>query len=153
VVFKLQEAIDDYSKALELNPQDIIAQMGRGQVFGECGEFSRAIEDLDFVHDNLEQTRMGDGSLKTQVQAYSFSGRALAHAGLGDFEPALSEFDRSIFLCPDNAFAYFNRPMVYENKGRVTDAVTDYKVSLQKNMPKLPALKRKYAEVMVRTFA
>lgn len=148
---ELQRAILDYSRALELQPHDIIAHMGRGQVFAESEEFSRAIEDLDFVHDNLEQAQISDGSLKTQVQAYSFSGRALAHAGLGDFGRALSEFDRSIFLCPDNAFAYFNRAVVYENKGRFADALADYKVSLQKNMPKLTALKRKYAEVKVRT--
>jgi tetratricopeptide (TPR) repeat protein len=96
--------------------------MGRGQVYAESGEFSWAIEDLDFVHDNLEQAQISDGSLKTQVQAYSFSGRALAHAGLGDFDRDLSEFDRSIFLCPDNAFVYFNRAVVYENKGRFADA-------------------------------
>ena len=147
---ELQQAIEDYSKALELDPQDVLAHSGRGQVFAESGEFSRAINDLDFVHDNLEQIQRSDISWKTQVQAYSFSGRALAHAGLGDFERALSEFDRSIFLCPDNAFVYFNRAMVYENKGRLADAIADYKVSLQKATPKLTALKRKYAEVKVR---
>lgn len=125
--------------------------MGRGQVYAESEEFSRAVEDLDFVHDTLEQVQIGDVSWKTQIQAYSFNGRALAYAGLGDFERALSEFDRSIFLCPDNAFVYFNRAMVYENKGRIADAVADYRVSLQKTMPRLTALKRKYAEVKVRT--
>jgi tetratricopeptide (TPR) repeat protein len=68
VVFReLQEAIDVYSKALESNPQDIVAHMGRGQVFAECGEFNRAIEDLDFAHDNLEPTRMGDGWLGSSL--------------------------------------------------------------------------------------
>jgi tetratricopeptide (TPR) repeat protein len=150
---ELQRAIEDYSKALELDPQDILAHMGRGQVFAESGEFNHAIEDLDFVHDNLEKAALGDVSRKTQVQAYSFSGRALSHAGLGDFERALSEFDRSIFLCPDNAFVYFNRAVAYENKGRIADAVADYKMSLQKAMPKLTALKRKHAELKVRTIA
>lgn len=125
--------------------------MGRGQVFAESGEFSCAIEDLDFVHDNLEQARISDASLRTQVQAYSFSGRALAHAGLGDFERALSEFDRSIFLCPENAFVYFNRAMVYENKGRLTEAAVEYKTSMKRNMPKLIPLKRTYAELKIRT--
>ena len=144
---ELPQAIEDYSKALELDPQDLLAHMGRGQVFAESGDFSRAIEDLDFVHDNLEQVQTKDSSWKMQVQAYSFNGRALAHAGLGDFERALSEFDRSIFLCPENAFVYFNRALVYENKGRHNEAVAEYKISLQKNTPKLTTLKQKYAEV------
>lgn len=134
---ELRQAIEDYSKALELTPQDLIAHMGRGQVFAESGEFSRAIEDLDFVHDNLEQLQTGNSSWKMQIQAYSFSGRAVAHAGLGDFDRALSEFDRSIFLCPENAFVYFNRAMVYEKMGRLGEAMAEYKISLQKNTPRL----------------
>lgn len=148
---ELPRAVEDYSKALELDPQDLLAHMGRGQIFAESGDFSRAIEDLDFVHDNLEQVQTEDSSWKMQVQAYSFSGRALAHAGLGDFDRALSEFDRSVFLCPENAFVYFNRALVYENKGRLNEAVVEYRISLQKNTPKLTPLKRRYAEVRIRT--
>jgi tetratricopeptide (TPR) repeat protein len=147
---ELHQAIDGYSKALELNPQDILARSGRGQVLAEAREFARAIEDLDFVHNNLEQSQVSE-SVRTQLQAYSFSGRAFAHAGLGDLERALSEFDRSLFLCPDNAFAYFNRAIVYEEKGRIADALADYRVSLGKSQPKLTVLKRKYAEFKLKT--
>lgn len=147
---ELEEAIEGYSKGLELDPRDILARMGRGQVFAESREFSRAIEDLDFVHDNLEKAQLSEFVSK-QIQAYSFSGRAFAHAGLGDFERALSEFDRSLFLCPENSFAYFNRAIVYEEKGRIADALPDYRVSLAKSEPKLTVLKRKYAEFKVKT--
>jgi tetratricopeptide (TPR) repeat protein len=148
---ELRQAIDDYSTALELDPNEILAHMGRGQVFAECGEYARAIDDLDFVHESLEQNAVANPSWKTQVQAYSFNGRAVAHAGLGNFEHAMAEFDRSISLCPDNAWVYFNRAMVYENKGHLEKAVSDYRLSLQKNLPKLSVLKRKYAEVKIKT--
>jgi tetratricopeptide (TPR) repeat protein len=150
---ELRQAIDDYSTALELDPNEILAHMGRGQAFAECGQYARAIDDLDFVHESLEQNAVADPSWKTQVQAYSFNGRAVAHAGLGDFERAMAEFDRSISLCPDNAWVYFNRAMVYENKGQLEKAMSDYTLSLQKNMPKLSVLKRKYAEVKIKTIA
>jgi tetratricopeptide (TPR) repeat protein len=148
---ELRQAIDDYSTALELDPNEILAHMGRGQVFAECGEYARAIDDLDFVHESLEQNAVANPSWKTQVQAYSLNGRAVARAGLGDFERAMADFDRSISLCPDNAWAYFNRAMVYENKGHLEKAMSDYTLSLQKNMPKLSVLKRKYAEVKIKT--
>lgn len=148
---ELRQAIDDYSTALELDPSEILAHMGRGQVLAESGEYARAINDLDFVHESLEQNTVADPWWKTQVQAYSFNGRAVAHAGLGDFERAMAEFDRSISLCPDNAWVYFNRAMVYENKGQLEKAKSDYALSLQKNMPKLSVLKRKYAEVKIKT--
>jgi tetratricopeptide (TPR) repeat protein len=147
---ELRKAIDGYSKALELNPQDILSRSGRGQVLAESREFSRALEDLEFVHDNLEQTQISE-SVKTQIQAYTFSGSAFAHAGLGELEHALSEFDRSLFLCPDNSFAYFNRAIVYEEKGRFAEALADYQTSLGKARPKLPSIKRKYAEFKIKT--
>ena len=148
---ELEQAVDDYSTALKLDPNEILAHMGRGQVYAECGEYGRAIDDLDFVQENLEQYATADPSWKAQVQAFSFNGRALAHAGLGDFERAMAEFDRSISLWPDNAWVYFNRAAVYEKKGYLEKAVADYKLSLQRNLPKLNLLKRKYAEVKAKT--
>ncbi len=148
---ELRQSIDDYSTALELDPNEIFAHMGRGQVLAECGEYGRAIKDLDFVHESLEQNTTLDPLWRTQIQAYSFNGRAVAHAGLGDFERSMAEFDRSISLCPENAWVYFNRAMVYEKKGCLAKAKSDYTLSLQKTMPKLSVLKRKYAEFKVRT--
>ena len=148
---ELQQAIDDYSTALKLDPNELLAYMGRGQVLAECEEYGRALDDLDFVHANLEQSAATDLSWKTQVQAFSFNGRAVAHAGLGDFERAMADFDRSASLCPENAWVYFNRAMAYEKKGHLAKAMSDYSLSLKKTMPKLSVLKRKYAEVKVKT--
>jgi tetratricopeptide (TPR) repeat protein len=148
---ELRQAIDDYSTALALDPNELLAYMGRGQVLAESGEYSRAMDDLDFVLENLEQNIAAPPSWKTEVQAYSLNGRAVAHAGLGDYERAMAEFDRSITLCPENAWAYFNRAMAYEKKGDLAKAMSDYKLSLQKNTPKLSVLKRNYAEVRVKT--
>jgi len=148
---ELEQAVDDYSTALKLDSNEILARMGRGQVYAECGEYGRAIDDLDFVQENLAQYATADPSWKAQVQAFSFNGRALAHAGLGDFERAMTEFDQSISLWPDNAWVYFNRATVYEKKGYLEKAVADYMLSLQRNLPRLNVLKKKYAEVKVKT--
>lgn len=148
---ELHKAIDDYSRALELDAKKIVAYMSRGQVFAESGDFSNAIKDLDFALDNLQQAPITDAGWRTQVRAYSLNGRAVAHAGLGDFEHALAEFAESMSLCPDNAWVYFNRATVYENKGENAKAVADYKLALQKTNPRLTVLKRKYAEFKART--
>jgi tetratricopeptide (TPR) repeat protein len=147
---ELEQAVADYSAALELDPNEILARMGRGQVYAESGEYGRALDDLDFVLENLDRYVTEDPSRKAQLQAFSFNGRAVAHAGIGDFERAMAEFDRSIALWPDNAWVYFNRGTVYEKKGDVEKAVADYTLSLQKNLPKLNVLKNKYAEVKIK---
>jgi tetratricopeptide (TPR) repeat protein len=148
---ELRQAIDDYSKALVLDPKDILAYVGRGQVLAEGGEFTAAIKDLNFVMENVEQAPITDAGWRAQTQAYSLNGRAVAHAGLGDFERALEEFEQSISLCPDNAWVYFNRAIVYENKGQKAKAVADYKLALQKTIPRLTVLKRRYAETKAKT--
>jgi tetratricopeptide (TPR) repeat protein len=52
---RLQDAIRDYSRALELKPNNIMSLSGRGQVLGEAGEHGRAIEDLDLAVRALEK--------------------------------------------------------------------------------------------------
>jgi tetratricopeptide (TPR) repeat protein len=145
-VGRLPEALDEYSKALELDANHILAYLGRGQAFAECGEFAKAIADLDFVDENLERNGRTDAEWRTQVRAYCLNGKALAHAGLGDFDRAMQEFGQSIALCPENAWVYFNRARVQESKGQRAEARTDYMLALQKATPKLSALKREYAE-------
>jgi tetratricopeptide (TPR) repeat protein len=148
---ELRRAIDDYSRAVELDPKYIVSHMGRGQVYVECGEFSKAIEDLDFAIENLEQAPITDATWRTSVQAYSLSGKAAAHAGLGDFDRALGEFEKSISLCPENAWVYYNRAEAYENRGDRARAIADYKLALRMNNPKLPILKKRYAETKLKT--
>ena len=147
---ELQPAIDDYSRAMELAPKYVVAHMGRGQVFVECGEFRKALADLDFAIENIEQTPITDARWRDSIRAYSLNGRAAAHAGLGDFDSALEEFEQSISLCPDNAWVYYNRAEAFQNRGDRTRAVADYKLALRMKNPRLTNLKRKYAEAKLK---
>lgn len=149
----LRKAIEDYSKALELNPNDSLALSGRGQVFVECEEFQKAIQDLDIALENLEKIAIRDEGWRTSVRAYTLNGRAAALAGLGQFDQALIEFEKSISLCPQNAWVFYNRAEAYENRGERAKALADYKLALTLSNPKLNALKRKYAEVKVKALA
>lgn len=46
---RLQKAIRDYSRALELQPGDVLSLSGRGQVLAEAGEHGKAMEDLNLA--------------------------------------------------------------------------------------------------------
>jgi len=148
---ELREAIGDYSRALELNPKDSLALCGRGQVFVECGEFERALKDLDVALENIVQVPIQDEGYRRAVQAYILNGRAAAYAGIGQFDRALIEFEESVSLCPQNAWVYYNRAEAYEHRGETTKALADYKLALTLTNPKLNTLRRKYAELKVKT--
>jgi tetratricopeptide (TPR) repeat protein len=119
---RLQEAIRDYSRALELKPGDILSLSGRGQVLGEAGENGRAVEDLNLALRTLEAVSRPDSSWDKwyeQIEAFVHNGRAFALAGIGESGPAMDEFEMSIRLSPENAWVYHNRAQVYERAGNL----------------------------------
>jgi tetratricopeptide (TPR) repeat protein len=65
------------------------------------------------------------------------TGDAATYAGLGDFGRALQEFGKSVDLCPENAWVYYNLAEAYQNNGDRKNAVENYKLALVKNKPKL----------------
>lgn len=143
---RLREAIEDYSRALDLKPNYALALSGRGQVFMECGQFDRALEDLNRALDSIDTVEGMDSHWKTQLEAFARNGRAATYAGLGQFPLALEEFDKSISLCPENAWVYFNRAEAYRNQGDQVNAAENYRLALAKKQPKLISLKRAHAE-------
>jgi tetratricopeptide (TPR) repeat protein len=146
-------AIADYSRALELNPKDVSAFLGRGQVFMERREFDRAIEDLDAAMGSIDSVPGADAVWKAEFEAFARNGRAASYAGLGDFGRALEEFGKSVELCPENAWVYYNRAEAYQNYGDQKNAVENYKLALAKKRPKLTSLKRAHAETVLNALA
>jgi hypothetical protein len=67
----LSDAITDYSRAVELNPKDVSAFLGRGQVFMECRDFSRALEDLDTALDSIDSLPGADAAWKVEFEAFA----------------------------------------------------------------------------------
>jgi tetratricopeptide (TPR) repeat protein len=145
------EAIADYARVLELKPNHALALSGRGQVLMECGQFGRALEDLDSALNSIEAVGGADANWKVQLEAYIRNGRAATYAGLGEFARALEEFEKAISLCPENAWVYFNRAEAYRKQGDQVNAAQNYRLALAKKQPKLTSLKRAHAQRMLNT--
>ena len=76
----LSDAITDYSRALELNPKDASAFLGRGQVSMEFHDFRRALEDLDAALGYIDSVPGADAAWKAGFEAFARNGRAAAYA-------------------------------------------------------------------------
>jgi tetratricopeptide (TPR) repeat protein len=150
---RLQDAIRDYSRALELKPNNVLSLSGRGQVLAEAGEHGRAIEDLDLALRALKTTSMPDASWTKwyeQIEAFVHNGRAFALAGLGESGAAMDEFEVSIRLSPENAWVYHNRGQVYERVGNGENASADYQKALTKKNPPLSPNRKAHVQARVR---
>jgi tetratricopeptide (TPR) repeat protein len=150
---RLQEAIHDYSRALELTPSNILSLSGRGQVLAEVGKYRKAMDDLNLALRNLKTASIPDSSWAKwyeQIEAFVHNGRGFALAGLGESGPAMDEFEVSISLSPENAWVYHNRAQVYDRAGSREKASADYQKALTKKNPALSPIRKEHAQARVR---
>jgi len=147
---RLQEALADYSRALQIEPRCMATLCNRGQLLAEMGEFERAVTDLDLAWQALQEIKIITSEQKQGCEARICNGWGVACAGLGDFPRAFTEFSKSIALEPENAWAYFNRARAYEAQNQREEAIADYRTALETYEPKLSPLKKKYAEERLR---
>jgi tetratricopeptide (TPR) repeat protein len=140
-------AVNDYSQILQADRENIEALANRGQVFAEMGSFRAALEDLNkalqLVHSS--PTPSGADNQQSDREAFIRRGRAEAVCGLGDTAAALVELERSLQICPENAWAWYTRAQVYEKLGDQQKAASDYEIALQKQEPKLTPARRERA--------
>jgi len=83
-----ERAIEDYDKAIELNPGLAMAYNNRGNAYYALGQSERAIAD----YDKAITLNPGD--------AAAYTNRGTAYAALGQYERAIEDYSRFIELAP-----------------------------------------------------
>ena len=107
-------AIQDYDKAIALNPDDAIAYYNRGIAYGAKGDYARVIHDYDKAI-----------ALNPDL-AEAYNNRGNAYRAKGDYGRAIQDYGKAIALNPDDAEAYYNRGNAYRAKGDYGRAIQDY---------------------------
>lgn len=121
----IEEILEDYNKAIELDPNSIDALLGRGDVKMSQNDNIGAIEDLNRV---IELN-------PNDLNAYSY--RGIAKENLGDYTGAMIDFDKAIEICP-GAYQYLNRGKLKFLTKDIISALSDFEKSIEKypNDPK-----------------
>lgn len=109
------DAAKEYSRVLELDPENEGAYIGRGLAWTKLGEWERAIGD----YSQAILLSGGGGSV-------SYLGRGLANAQLGRWDRAISDISRAIEEDEGNAIAYVNRGNIYMKVKEYVRAIKDY---------------------------
>jgi len=100
-----EQAIADYTKAIELDPGDAGVYYYRGFAYTDLGNYEKAIAD------------------------YIKAGNA--YRELGDYEQAVAAYTEAIELNPNYAVAYFYRGLAYVDLDKYDQAVTDYTKAIE----------------------
>lgn len=111
------EAINEYSKFIELNSDSSIAYYLRGITWTMIEDFNNAIEDFNKA---IELN-------SSYSEAYLYRGKAKGN--LGDFKLAIDDFDNAIKFDLNNAEAYYMRGCAKIDLGEIEDGNLDMEKS------------------------
>jgi tetratricopeptide (TPR) repeat protein len=103
------EAIEAFSRAISLAPDDVNALAGRGQAYRAIGEHALALPDFD------RAVALAPGEPRYHL------GRSNSLAALGRMDEAVAACTRAIAIAPDSAGAYYTRA-VYRSHLEEDDA-------------------------------
>jgi len=113
-----QNAISNYDKAIEIEPNNPNYYYYRAQTNVNLGQYNEAIVDYDRVI-----------KLKPDNPLYYF-GRAQAKVELEQYEEAIADYDKAIDLSPDLSNYYYFRARAKEELGQYDEVIADYSEAL-----------------------
>lgn len=156
-----REAIDEYSKALSIDPSCVKAYNGKGVSQDHLGEYTAAVESyqkalvlnpkLDYVLNNLGYSFILQGNYEAAAETFRKAclinekdnrirnNLALAYAMAGHYDQAFREFEKA--GDGDKTYAHLKLASIYYEKAMFRQAAEHYRSVLQLN-PGLDAAKR-----------
>ncbi len=129
-------ALEYVGRAISISPRNIDLHEFKSDILYHSGEFREAITELEFI-ESLEPDN-----------ASHYSMESLCYVQMEENEKALKFADKAIKVDPDYAFAYYNRAKALNNLGRTDDAISAYRISLEKN-PSDPDAHRDLGELYI----
>lgn len=94
-----QLAADSFSLALDIDPDNVQALLGRAQAYEQLGQVLEALADLESAI----------AAAPEEARGYQERARLIVQYGLDDPAIALADFDKAIQLAPDSPRAHFLR--------------------------------------------
>ncbi|NQV18677.1 MAG: tetratricopeptide repeat protein [Armatimonadetes bacterium] len=118
---KYSEAINSFSKVIELDSKDDIIYINRGICYTELNEYTKAIEDFN-------------KAIKLKPEdAYTYYNRGICYDELKEYKKAIADYTKAIELNPEDDAAYYNRGNSYSNLKQYDEAIKDYTKAIELN--------------------
>ena len=118
---RFDDAIENFSRAIERNPYFAEAYCYRGTAYLNNKELSCALKDL------------GKAIQLNSRYDEAYNNRGLVYYHMGDYGYAIKDFDKAIELNLDYAGAYNNRGVVYRDEDEYDRAIEDFNKAIELN--------------------
>ncbi len=152
---KYELALDDYNKAIKLNPNHANAYNNRGNLYYDLQKYDLALADYDKaieinpnfailynnrggVYYNQQKYELALSDINKAIDinpnyAEAYYNRGNIYYDLQKYELALSDINKAIELNPNYAEAYNNRGLLYEDLQKYDLALSDYSKAIDIN--------------------
>jgi tetratricopeptide (TPR) repeat protein len=152
---RIEEAIGEYEKAIDLDSTLDAARLGLGEALMQQGKFDDAVAQFAKVLElNPENSaaRLQLGVLRGRQGKYEEAVAAFlevlrrdpsnlaAHNNLGNVltlqgkqEEAVKHFEKAVQISPDHASTHNNLALAYKKLGRTGDAIAEYREAIRLN--------------------
>ena len=149
-----QDAIENYSMAILLDPEDALLYYSRGVANHELHRREKALSDYTeathkdpsypdayaargLVNYEMERYTEALGDYNRAIEPAPHNEEAYYHRGrvydqLEEYEEALEDYDIAIELAPHNEEAYYHRGRVYDQLEEYEEALEDYDRAIHK---------------------
>ncbi|UII30951.1 tetratricopeptide repeat protein [Fulvivirga ulvae] len=111
---KFEEALGDFSKLIEQEPQNAFYFSERAVAYHLSGDNKKALEDLD------------QAVILEPNKPFRYSSRAFIRERAGDLKGAIEDYEKTIALDPEDAIAFNNKGLVEEKLGYKEKALKSF---------------------------
>lgn len=119
LLHQFEDSINDYDRAISLNPRLAEAYFGRGMARGRAGQITEGIEDIStylLMHP--------DSSL-------AYTKRGVRYLWRGDLQHAEQDMLKAIELNPDNAEAHDDLGVILAQRGETDSAIRHFSLTIR----------------------
>ncbi|AXY73554.1 tetratricopeptide repeat protein [Paraflavitalea soli] len=153
VLEKPDDALADYSKAIELNPRNVRAIAKRGLIYNNRKQLDLALADFNkaielnprfvvslyyrgniYLNQQKRELAIADYTKVVETDptyADAWFNRAVAYKQLSKFDQALADYAKYLQLYPKDYDAYNNRGHVYYVQEKYDDAIVEYSKAIE----------------------
>ena len=148
-----ERAIEDFDKAIELEPDYVDAYINRGIGYFKQGKYECAIEDYDKAieispdlpeaYNNRGISYFKQGKYECAIEDYdkaielkpdyadAYNNRGLSYSLIKETQRALFDYDKAIEIDPNNSEVYYNRGNSYTDLKQYKRAIADYDKAIE----------------------
>ncbi len=122
----LEQAVADFTAAIELDPFNAGAYIGRGEAYDHWQQRDRAVQEYGMAIKHLtESISLDSQNVKALLE------RAYAYQHLGEIDKSIQDLDSAIGLEPDNPWTYQSRAGLNLQRGEIDSAIRDLDTAIR----------------------